>query len=93
LNLSERENKFLQMIYDHTGGDASQILVGEELHQLAGRNGFNDHEVLSISVLLNGLGLLEKQRHKGENSAGEDVLRVSCVKLTSSGVIYVRSLE
>jgi len=93
LQLNERENKFIEMIYDETGGDVSQILVEPQLYPLAGRNGFSNDEVLSISGLLGGLGLLEKRRYKGEDSAGHNVLKVACVRLTSPGVLYVRSLE
>jgi hypothetical protein len=91
-NLSERENKFVQMLYDHTGGDVSQIVVDQDLYPLADRTGFNKHEVTSITLMLRGLGLLEKRQVKGEID-GEQALMIACVKLTSKGALYVRSLS
>lgn len=88
-HLSEREKKFLQMIYDHTAGN--EPIVSGELYQLAGRNDFSDHEVFSISDLLSRLGLLEMQTLTDKTAAGANV--VSWVKLTSRGVCYIRCLE
>jgi len=88
--LSEREKKFLQMIFDHTAGD--EPLVSGELYQLAGRNGFSDDEVFSISDLLSKSGLLEMEKLTGEQTAsGASV--VFWVKLTSRGVSCLRCFE
>lgn len=90
IDLSGREKKLLQMIFDLTGGDVSKIVVG--FYQLAGTNGFDEHNVFNISNLLSGFGLLIMQTIEGEKTA-TGANAVKYVKLTSSGVSYVRSLE
>jgi hypothetical protein len=92
LNLSARENKFLKMVYDGTGGDTFHIMMGGELYQLAARNGFDRGEVLNIPIALNALGLLEKRRQDGGRKAGDSALEISCVRLTPSGKNYAQSL-
>jgi hypothetical protein len=89
LDLNERENKFLKMIYDQTGGDVSQLFMEGELYPLAKKMGFNEHEVGSISAMLRGLGLLEIDTHKGEIE-GKPASIVAYVKITSPGVLYAR---
>jgi hypothetical protein len=92
LQLNERENKFIEMIYDETGGDVTQFVMGGDLYELAKRTGFNIYEVGSISKMLSGLGLLEMDTHKGEIE-GKNASVVTYVKITSPGLLYVRSLE
>jgi len=92
LNLSARENKFLKMVYDGTGGDTFHIMMGGELYQLAARNSFDRGEVLNMPIALNALGLLEKRRQDGGRKAGDSALEISCVRLTPSGKNYAQSL-
>jgi hypothetical protein len=91
-DLSEREKKFLQMVCDQTGGDVSELVDGDDLYPLAKKMGFNENEVLSISKLLKGLRFLEMKMQFGKIQ-GQRTSVVSCVRLTSLGVLYARSLK
>jgi hypothetical protein len=92
-SLSERENKFIQMVYDQVGGDVSQMILSQDLYPLAERNGFYHPEVTSIVMMLRGLYLLEKQSYKGVIDGNPVGLMVACVRLNSAGALYVRNLR
>jgi hypothetical protein len=87
VELLDSQEKFIKMLYDYTGGDVSRMVVGGELYPLAGRFGFNDDEVVSISVALDFLGYLWILKEK--DRTGRDT--ISLVRLTPSGVTHVRN--
>jgi hypothetical protein len=90
-SLSEREKKFLQIIYDHVAGDVSQIVT--DMYPLAEKNGFFHPEVTKITFMLRDLGYLEKRGYKGVKDGKPVGLMIGCVRLTSKGALYVRSLS
>lgn len=93
IRLSERENKFIQLIYDHTGGDVSQMILNQDLYLLAERNGFYHPEVTSIVKMLSGGLLVEKRSYKGVIDNKPVGQMIGCVRLTARGASYVRTLS
>ena len=93
--LSEREEKFLKMIFDQTGGDVSELVLTQDLYPVATKMGFNEREVTSISEMLEGLGLLEiVDTYKGVID-GKPVgfSMIAALKITSLGVMHVRNID
>jgi hypothetical protein len=81
-DLTEREQQFLMILYDHAAGDVANFISRNELYPLAERMGFSEHEVYCYSALLHDFGYIVANLVKGEE--------VYSLKLTPFGVIYVR---
>jgi hypothetical protein len=81
-DLTEKEQQFLMLLYDHAAGDVANLISRNELYPLAERMGFSKHEVYCYSALLHDFGYIFANLAMMEE--------VHSLKLTPHGVIYVR---
>lgn len=86
--LNERQEKFLNCIYDHAAGDVTYLIGKEELYALAEKMGFNKHEVYSYSIELEERLLVEAVAVFADPEA-----EIGYIKLTARGAAYIRQQD
>ena len=84
VELSNREAKFLLIIFNAARPQFREPVYQRELYNSAERRGFDEREVIDISEQLKESGLVLMKRDR--DSAGQPISVVACVQLTQRGI-------